>query len=113
MVSVHIAGGGLIREVLVRLIQLIWAVLWWGRLRSRYLALLDFRSILWALGALSDPGYRHGSVQPDQIPEPATLALMGLGLAGIGYRRHRRVRKLYDVPVDPQQEPRFGGGFYA
>ena len=24
-----------------------------------------------------------------QIPEPTTLALMGLGLAGLGYRRHR------------------------
>jgi len=26
---------------------------------------------------------------PPGIPEPTTLALMGLGLAGIGYRRHR------------------------
>ena len=32
------------------------------------------------------------TVQPDQIPEPATLAFMDRGLAGIGYRqRHSKI----------------------
>jgi len=33
--------------------------------------------------------YSESAQSISSIPEPATLALMGLGLAGIGYRRHR------------------------
>jgi len=34
---------------------------------------------------------RTDNIQLDSIPEPATLALMGLGLAGIGYRRKQKL----------------------
>lgn len=38
----------------------------------------------------NDPaGLRFQNFSYSQVPEPLTLTLMGLGLAGIGYRRHR------------------------
>ena len=53
--------------------------------------LVEFNSLdLIGFGAVTDPsvGFLSSSVS-NAIPEPTTLALMGLGLAGIGYRRHR------------------------
>jgi len=46
------------------------------------------------LNALADSGFVDSQgawAIRQQIPEPTTLALMGIGLAGIGYRRYRTV----------------------
>ena len=46
---------------------------------------LQFKNI--NLGPGIDLGLDNVIVEGASIPEPATLALMGLGLAGIGFRR--------------------------
>ena len=43
-------------------------------------------------GTIGFDNLSFNQVQPAGVPEPTTLALMGLGLAGIGYRR-RQLKK--------------------
>jgi len=42
-------------------------------------------------GLLRGDSYEPGSWTSSAVPEPTTLTLMGLGLAGIGYRRKRKL----------------------
>lgn len=41
-------------------------------------------------GTWTDPGFDNLTYEASSVPVPATLALMGLGLAGLGYTRKRK-----------------------
>jgi len=52
-------------------------------------------------------GTTSGRISASAVPESTTLTLMGLGLAGIGYRRKRKKNRRPSTP------PRLGGVFHA
>ena len=47
----------------------------------------------WATHGLMSFSYADGIISTNVVPEPATLAIIGLGLVGLGYARSRQKRK--------------------